>query len=36
MSVKFPNPEAVEEVAISVLTTITLLAVPVLILFASL
>ncbi len=36
MSVKFSNPEAIEEVAISVLTTIALMAVPVLTLFASL
>jgi len=36
MSVKFNNPEAIEEVAISVLTTIALMAVPVLTLIASL
>jgi hypothetical protein len=36
MSVKFNNPEAVEEVAISVLTTLVLLTVPVLTLLASL
>jgi hypothetical protein len=36
MSVKFNNPEAIEEVAISVLTTIVLMAVPVLTLIASL
>jgi len=36
MSVKFNNPEAMEEVAISVLTTIALMAVPVLTLIASL
>jgi hypothetical protein len=36
MSVKFKNPEAVEEVAISVGLTIVLMIVPVVTLFASL
>lgn len=36
MSVKFSNPEAVEEVAISVLLTVVLMVVPVVTLFASL
>lgn len=36
MSVKFNNPETVQEVAISVLTTLVLLAVPVVTLIASL
>ncbi len=36
MTVKFKNPEAVEEVAISVMLTIVLMAVPVVTLFAAL
>lgn len=36
MSVKFNNPEAVEEVAISVLLTVVLMVVPVVTLIASL
>jgi hypothetical protein len=36
MSVKFKNPEAVEEVAISIMLTIVLMVVPVVTLFASL
>ncbi len=36
VTVKFKNPEAVEEVAISVLLTIVLMVVPVVTLFAAL
>lgn len=36
VSVKFKNPEAVEEVAVSVLLTIVLMVVPVVTLFAAL
>lgn len=36
VSVKFKNPEAVEEVAISVLLTVVLMVVPVVTLFAAL
>lgn len=36
MSVKFSNPEVVEAVAVSIITTIVLMAVPVVTLFASL
>ncbi len=36
MTVKFKNPEAVEEVAISVMLTVVLMVVPVITLFAAL
>jgi hypothetical protein len=36
VTVKFKNPEAVEEVAISVMLTVVLMVVPVMTLFAAL